>query len=217
VIVTISRMFGSGGSDVAARVARALGWSLLDNDVVDAVAQRLGLSPAEVSSRDERVPSLAERLAATLTLSSAEFAVPTEDGSLMEAPEARILSVTKQIIDEAVQHGDVVLVGRGAQCMLAERDDALHVFCYAAKASLVAYAIEHRELDPANAPTEVDRRNREREQYIRRNFNRDWRAMENYHLCVDTGRLGVETAATLVVAAAHARFNLSLASSPSRS
>jgi cytidylate kinase len=161
-----------------------------------------------VSSREERVPSLVERLTATLTLSSAEFALPTADASLIETPEARIVAVTEQIIEEAVQQGDVVLVGRGAQCVLSERPDALHVFCYAAKAALVAYAIERRELDPANAAQEVDRRNREREQYIRRNFNRDWRAVENYHLCVDTGRLGIDTAAGLVVAAARARFSL---------
>ena len=30
-VITISRTFGSGGSEVAARVADALGWTLLDN------------------------------------------------------------------------------------------------------------------------------------------------------------------------------------------
>lgn len=213
MIVTISRMFGSGGSDLAARVASALGWHLLDNDVVDAVAQRLGLTAAEVSSREERVPSLAERIASTMAMSAPELTLPVSDATLTDSTEAQILAVTRHVIQEAVQQGDAVLVGRGAQCMLAERDDALHVFCYAAKPALVAYAIERGELDPSNAAPEVDRRNREREQYIRRNFNRDWRALENYHLCVDTGRLGVEAAATLVVAAARARFNLS-ASSP---
>lgn len=202
-------MFGSGGSDVAARVAQQLGWALLDNDVVDAVALRLGLSAAEVSSREERVPSLAERIASTMAMSAPELTLPVDDAALTESTEARIVAVTRHVIQEAVQQGNAVLVGRGAQCMLAERADALHVFCYAAKAALVAYAVEHRELDPTNAAQEVDRRNREREQYIRRNFNRDWRGLENYHLCVDTGRLGVEMAAELVIAAARARFTLS--------
>ena len=62
-VITISRMFGSGGSEVAQRVATALGWSLLDNDIVDAIAERSGLTRAEVSAQDERVPSLVERLA----------------------------------------------------------------------------------------------------------------------------------------------------------
>jgi cytidylate kinase len=208
VIVTVSRMFGSGGSDVAARVARQLGWSLLDNAVVDAVAERLGVSRAEVSSLEERVPSLAERIASSLAMSAPELAVPVADASLMETAETRIVGVTQRVIEEAVQQGNAVLVGRGAQAMLADRPDALHVFCYAPKTFLIEYAIAHRGVNPANAEHEVDKMNRQREQYVKRHWGRDWRAFENYHLCLDTGRLGIETAADLVVAAARERFNL---------
>ena len=201
-------MFGSGGSDVAARVARQLGWSLLDNAVVDAVAQRLGVSRAEVSSREERVPSLAERLAESMAMAAPELQVPVVDASLTETAETRIVNVTKRVIDEAVQQGNAVLVGRGAQCVLADRPDALHVFCYAPKAFLVKYAIAHRGVNPANAEHEVDKMNRQREQYVKRHWGRDWRSFDNYHLCVDTGRLGVEGAADVVVAAARRRFSL---------
>lgn len=208
MIITISRMFGSGGSDVAARVARRLGWSLLDNAVVDEVAERLGVSRSEVESLEERVPSLAERIASSLALSAPELAVPVDDAPMMQTAETRIVGVTKRVMEEAVQGGDAVLVGRGAQALLAERQDALHVFCYAPKRFLVEYAIAHRGINPANAEHEVDKRNRHREQYVRRHFNRDWRAFDNYHLCVDTGRLGIETAADVVIYAARERFNL---------
>src|SRR3954469_6099416 len=53
-IVTVSRQYGSGGSEVAGRVARALGWQLYDNEVIDEVAARLGVTAAEVSAREER-------------------------------------------------------------------------------------------------------------------------------------------------------------------
>jgi Cytidylate kinase-like family len=128
-IVTISRMYGSGGSHVAQRVADALEWDLLDNGVVDAVAERLGLTRAEVSAREERVPSLVERLASALTLSVPEM-LPVADTTL-PLTEERIVAVTKAVIEEAVQTGNAVVVGRGAQCLLANRPDALHVFCYA--------------------------------------------------------------------------------------
>jgi CMP/dCMP kinase len=208
VIITVSRMFGSGGSDVAARVARQLGWQLLDNAVVDAVAERLGMSRAEVSSIEERVPSLSERIASTLRMSTPEFVMPIADASLTETAEMRIVDVTKRVIEEAVQQGNAVLVGRGAQCMLADRPDALHVFCYAPFRALVEYAIAHRGVNPANAEHDVEKMNRQREQYVKRNWGRDWRAFENYHLCLDTARLGIDTAADLVVAAARERFTL---------
>lgn len=209
MIVTISRMFGSGGSDVAARVATELGWSLLDNAVVEQVAERLGVSRAEVSEMEERVPSLVERIVSTLSMSAPELSPAVDDSSLMVTAETRIVDVTKRVMVEAVAQGNAVLVGRGAQALLADRPDALHVFCYARKAFLVRYAIEHRGIDPAKADHEVEQRNKQREQYVKRHWGRDWRAFDNYHLCVDTGRLGIEGAATLVVSAARQRFSLS--------
>ena len=209
MIVTISRMFGSGGSDVAARVAQELGWSLLDNAVVDEVAERLGVSRAEVSEMEERVPSLVERIVSTLSMSAPELSPSVDDSSLMVTAETRIVDVTKRVMVEAVAQGNAVLVGRGAQALLADRPDALHVFCYARKAFLVRYAIEHRGIDPAKAEHEVEQRNKQREQYVKRHWGRDWRSFDNYHLCVDTGRLGIEGAADLVVSAARQRFSLS--------
>jgi cytidylate kinase len=209
VIITISRMFGSGGSDVAAKVASQLGWTLLDNAVVDAVAERLGLPRSEVSELEERVPSLAERIASAMRMSTPEFVVPITDAAPVETTEERIVEVTKRVIREAVQEGNAVLVGRGAQSMLADRPDALHVFCYAPLPALVQYAIAHRGVDPAHAEQAVHKMNRQREQYVKRHWGRDWRAFENYHICVDTARLGLDNAAELVVHAARARFSLS--------
>jgi CMP/dCMP kinase len=209
VIVTISRMFGSGGSDVAARVARRLEWTLLDNAVVDAVAERMGLTSSEVSSMEERVPSLVERIATALRMSTPEYVVPVSDAALVETTEERVVEMTKRVMREAVQQGNAVLVGRGAQCMLADRPDALHVFCYSSMPALVQYAIAHRGVDPANAEHEVIQRNKQREQYVKRHWGRDWKAFGNYHLCLDTARLGLESAADLVVHAARARFTLS--------
>jgi CMP/dCMP kinase len=208
VIITISRMFGSGGSDVAARVARALGWSLLDNAVVDEVADRLGVSRSEVSSIEERPPSLSERIATAMAMSAPELAVPIDDASMLVTAETRIVDVTKRVMQEAVQQGNAVLVGRGAQALLADRPDALHVFCYAPKRFLIEYAIAHRGVNPATAAHDVDKVNKQREQYVKRHWGRDWRSVENYHLCLDTGRLGIELAADVVVDAARARFSL---------
>ena len=208
MIITISRMFGSGGSDVAARVADDLGWPLFDNAVVEAVAERLGVSRAEVSSMEERVPSLAERIVATLTMSAPEISPGVDDSSLMVTAETRIVDVTKRVMEEAVAKGNAVLVGRGAQSLLADRPDALHVFCYARKPFLVDYAVRHRGVDPAKAEHEVEERNKQREQYVKRHWGRDWRSFDNYHLCIDTGRIGIAAAADLVSAAARTRFSL---------
>ena len=204
-LITISRMYGSGGSEVAERVARALGWSLLDNAFVDAVAERLGVTPAEISAREERVPSLAERLAEAMALGSPEM-LPASDDALLPPTEDRILEVTRRVIEEAVARGPVVLVGRGAQSFLAERSDALHVFCYAPAEALARRAAKRLGLGTQEARKVVEDTNRNREQYVQRHWNRSWKAHANYHLCVNTEWLGIDGAAALVERLARERF-----------
>ena len=204
-VITISRMYGSGGSEVAERVAETLGWQLFDNAMIDAVAERSGLTRAEVSEQDERVPSMVERLASALSLGSPEIMPPVPTGPI-ETTEERIVAVTRRVIEEAVQTGPAVFVGRGAQCLLAARADALHVFCFAPRSALRQYVMEKYGLSHDEAERKVVDMNRQREQYVKRHWNRSWLAHENYHLCVNTAWLGVDGAAKLVVDAARAQF-----------
>ena len=198
-IITISRMYGSGGSEVAARVAKLLGWSLYDNDFVDAVAERLGIPVSEVQAREERTPSLVERLASALAVASPEMLPPPTEQ--VPPSEERLAEVTRRIIEEAVARGNAVLVGRGAQAVLARRAGVLHVFCYAPRDALVRRVAERRRISPTEAEKVVDEINKQREQYVRAAFKRSWRAHDNYHLCVNTEWLGVDGAADLIVAA----------------
>jgi cytidylate kinase len=204
-LITVSRQFGSGGSEVAERVARALGWHLYDNAVVDEVARRLGMQPAELSAREERVPSLPERIASAMALGMPEV-MPTVADLAMQPSEERIVEVTKRVMEEAVLAGPAVLVGRGAQCMLAARADALHVFCYAPREALVSYAITILGVAAEDAARVVAENNHQREQYVKRHWKRDWRDFANYHLCVNTGWLGLDGAAEVIVQLARERF-----------
>ncbi len=204
-IITVSRMYGSGGSEVAERIAHALGWQLLDNAFVGEVAARLGTPPAEIEAREERVPSLAQRLAATLALGAPEILPGPADAALPPSEE-RLIEVTERIIMEAASRGHSVLVGRGAQSVLASRQDVIHVFCYAPRPALVARAARRLAVSEKEAEKVVDDTNRQREQYVRTYWKRSWRAYENYHLCLNTDWLGVDGAASIVVRLAREKF-----------
>ena len=204
-VVTISRLYGSGGSEVAAIVAKDLGWSLLDNAVVDAVAARLGITPSEVAAREERVPSLVQRLAETMALGSQDWVAPLAAGKRPPTDE-QLVDVTHRIVEEAIARGPLVLVGRGAQSMLASRGDALHVFCYASRGALIARSMARDRLDEQSATKRVDETNTHREQWVRKHWNRSWRDHANYHLSVNTEWLGISGAAEVITSAARKRF-----------
>lgn len=204
-IITVSRMYCSGGSDVAARVSEALEWSLLDNAVIDEVAARTGLSASEVAAREERRPSLAERVATAMAMSTQEMMSPIASAQFPPT-EQRLLAVTKTVIEEAIDRDSVVIVGRGAQMMLGARSDVFGVFCYAPLEALTRSCMRRDALDHAQAGKRVQQVNQDRSSWVRSNWGRDWREIENYHLCVNTDALGVDGAADAVVRAARLYF-----------
>ena len=204
-IVTISRLYGSGGSEVAAIVAKELGWSLLDNAVVDEVAARLGVTRAEVARREEKTPTLAQRVVEAISLGSQDWLSPLS-AQKREPTDEQLVKVTQRIVEEAIARGPLVLVGRGAQAMLAERTDALHVFTYAPRNALIARSMARDGLNQHDAAKLVDDTNSRREQWVRQHWNRAWRDHANYHLAVNTEWLGIAGAADLIVYAARKRF-----------
>jgi len=204
-VITVTRQYASGGSDVARLVAAQLEWDVIDNEFVDAVARRAGLPADEVAQREERAPGLLERLARTLAAASPELFVASATVPMVEQDEATIVQVTERVIAEAAAHGRIVLVGRGAQAVLAQRPDALHVYVVAPKSWRVRLAVERLGVAEADADRMVDETDRQRDQYVKTYYGRQRQDISNYDLIVNTARVGIDGAAALVVAEAHRR------------
>jgi len=204
-VITISRQYGSGGSDIAKLVAKRLGWSLIDNEFVDRVAERAGIDPAEVESKEERVPGLIERLARALAISSPEVFVATGEPPEAVGHEDRIIEMTERVITEAVQHGHVVMVGRGAQAYLAERERTLHVYIVAPRAARILAVMKRLDIGEVEAGRTVDDIDKNRERYVKTHYNRQWAHPANYHLCLNSEALGYEGGADVIREAARIR------------
>ena len=204
-VITITRQYASGGSEIARLTARALGWTVIDNEFVDEVARRAGLSAAEVAQREERAPGLLERLARTLAVGSPEMFMATAGVPRVEADEATIVKMTERVIAEAAAHGRVVLVGRGAQALLAQRPDALHAYVVGSKPWRMKLAVERLGVDPANANTVVDETDHQRDLYVKSYYGRARQDPVHYDMVLNAERLGFDGAAALIVAEARRR------------
>src|SRR5256884_5228630 len=204
-VITVTRQYASGGSDVAHRVAIALDWTVTDTESVDRAAERAGLPAAEVAQLEERAPGLLERLARTLAVASPEMFLASAAAPPVERDEATIVQVTERVIAEAAAHGRIVLVGRGAQAVLARRPDALHVYVVASKPWRMQLAVERLGVDPARAEQVVDETDRQRDQDVKTYYGRQRHDFANYDLVVNSERLGLDGAAAVVVAEARRR------------
>ena len=204
-VITITRQYASGGSEIARLAAQALSWEVIDNEFVEAVARRAGLPAEEVAQHDERAPGLLERLARTLAVGSPEMFMAAAAAPPVERDEATIVKMTERVIAEAAAHGRIVLVGRGAQAVLAQRPDALHVYVVASKGWRMRLAVEQLGVPAATVEKAVDEIDQRRDQYVKTYYGRARHDVVNYDLVVNTEKLGLEGAAALIVAEARRR------------
>jgi cytidylate kinase len=206
MLITISRQYGAGGSEVARRVAEALGWRVVDNELVEEVAARAGLPREDVAEREERLPGFAERLARTLASSTPElFAAPAPGGTVPKLQEEDLVRITETVVAEVAARGRVVLVGRAAPAVLAREDNSLHVKLVAPRPYRIQAAAERLGVDLKKAAEITDETDTRRERYLRQFYRRDWNDPVNYHMVLNTGVLGPEGATAVIVGEAKRR------------
>ncbi len=205
-VITISRQYASGGSDIAKLLAQRLGWPLVDNEFVDLVAERAGMSRTEVEQREERVPSMIERLARALAISSPEVFVATGDpADATIAKEEELVRITEAVIAQTVQDGNTILVGRGAQSYLGEREETLHVFIVGSREARVQAAMSRLDMSRKDAEDAVDRIDAGRRRYVKTHYKRQWDDPVNYHLVFNSDVFSYRQIADLIAEAVQMR------------
>jgi cytidylate kinase len=205
MLITISRQYGAGGSEVARQVAAALGWQVLDNELIEEVARRAGVPAEQVAEKEERAPSFVERLARTLAASTPELLPrPVPGGTLPKLQERDLVRLTESVVEEAAAKGRLVLVGRAAPVVLARERESLHVKLVAPKPFRIQAAAARLGVDPRQASEIVEDSDSSRARYHRQYYGRDWNDPINYHLVLNTGALGLDGATAVIVARARA-------------
>jgi cytidylate kinase len=182
-------------------VVERLNWTLIDNEFIDQVARLAGLPREEVARREERAPGLLERLARTLAVASPEMFITTAETPIpVEAEEDTLVTMAERVIVEAAAEGRVVLVGRGAQAVLATRPNALHVYVIASKPFRKTVAVERLGVSPAEADKVMQETDQQRDDYVKTRYGRDRQDLTQYDLVLNAERLGFEGAAEVIVA-----------------
>src|SRR5918997_2225892 len=167
MLITISRQYGAGGSAAAARIAEQLGWRGVDNELVERVAARAGLTAEDVATREERGPTFIERLAQTIVAATPGLVVPPEADGTVGLGEADLVRITERVVEEMAQDGRVVMVGRAAPAVLARTRDALHVRLVAPRDHRIRVAAERLGVSPDQAARTMDDADKMRARYHR--------------------------------------------------
>jgi len=197
-IVTVSRAMGSDGDSVAAGVAQELGVRCVGREVIEEAARHAGL-PQEVLDAKEKEASQ-ERAFATSDMVG--LVRRSQSGRRQEMADSLYLQYVSQALREFAAQ-PCVIVGRGSQFILRDRQDALHVHIYAPQAWRVARVMQSEHLSREAAERSVRAGDAERSAFTKRYFNNaNWRNPDYYNLLIDTSRVVPATAIAIVVTAA---------------
>ena len=197
-VVTISREFGAGGSELATALGERLGWRILDHALIERVADRLRLDPRTVEQMDEHPPTLFSRIASALLIAPVESPMLIDTTEIM-SPDA-IADAATSATREAANDPPVNIVGHGAQLLLRDRPGTLHLRLIAPPESRIARICRRGGCDQRTALADIHRIDDARIAYVRRYQHHDLRDPMLYDLVINTGRVSVEDAADLVAA-----------------
>ncbi len=194
-ILTLERQYASGGRAVGKAVADALGVPCYNREILEYAAERSGQTPEHLERLEETANTglISSLQAAYARLARGERAALPPEGALLLA-EA-------EVIRELADEGPCVLIGRSAGCILRDRTDVLRAFLYADEEARIRRAVDEYGHDENEAPTVLRYFDRRRANFYNANYSLKWEDKAGYHLCLDTGRLGVAACAKVLLRA----------------
>ena len=189
-LACISREAGSGGGSIGRKVAERLNWHYYNREIVETIAQRMGISIEEAETFDELPPT---RMQA--------WALPVLEERY--APHETYLDHLEKLVDAIGRDGQAVVIGRGAGFCLP-RGWILSVRIVAPleeRAVRLAERLGVSVRTARQAAIDLDRR---RDRFARLQLNVDPHDPHHYDLVLNSQTLGLDIAAQLIVKAIEA-------------
>lgn len=191
-IITISRQFGSGGRTVGKLLAESLGVPFYDKDLVKQVADETGFDTAFIEENGEFSPSK------SIFSFAMSQGIPCMQNGLSISDF--IFCIQRQVILKLSEQ-PCVIVGRGADYILRDRDDCFNVFVHAdmkSRAERIVRLYGESEKKPEQRLADKDKK---RKIYYKHYTDREWGDANNYDMCLNSGKIGIEKCVNLILEA----------------
>ena len=187
-IITISREFGSGGRFIGEEVAKKLGIAYYDKNIINEIAEKSGLSPEYIQENAELSPKKG--------LFAYAFAGRDITG---KSVEDLVYEAQRKVILELAEKESCVIIGRNADYILKDRDDALNVFIHGdmlEKIQRISQLYRVTEQEAVKMMADTDKR-----RMTNYNFYTDqkWGKTSNYTLCLNSSQLGYDRCEAIII------------------
>ncbi len=188
-VIVISREYGSGGRDVGQKVAEMLDIPFYDGTIIQAVADESGYTPEYIKDKAEYTTGVNQWFTGSFFSSS-----------YISNPQDQIFELQSRVVLECAGKGPCVIVGRCADYILEKAEiETLNVFIHADIQSRKERVLSRNDDVPEQVEKYLERRDKGRKAYYRYYTDRKWGDYHNYHLNLDSGYLGIDYCAQIIV------------------
>ena len=192
-IITIGRQCGSGGHTIGKTLSERLGIPFYDKEIIELAAKESGFTKDFIEDNGEHASvSMLYNLVKNLSYSSnmrSESYYSLQD---------EVYFCQTRIIKELGEKGPCVIVGRCADSILEERSDVLNVFIHADMDYRVKRCVERSETSRDEAQAYIATKDKRRANHYKYYTEKNWGHSSNYHLCLDSGMLGIEKCVSII-------------------
>lgn len=194
LVITIARMYGSGGNAVGEEVARRLGCPCYSREIIDKTARQMGYSEEYVAENEQNIP--------TGRLWEFIFSDSGIPASMNPSKDDAIYVSESRTIRGLAHNGPCVIIGRLGNWILRDDPHLLRVFIMSGKESAAREVSGHLHISREDASRKIDQVNIGRANHCRHYTGRRWTDVSGYDLVINTDVTGIDGAVDMILRAA---------------
>jgi len=195
-VITISRQFGAGGKTLGEMIAKELKYSFIDSELIQMVARKAKVSTHWVESIEKEAGGkLLKFMNSLVPRSVVERVLDNQRGYI---DEEIFVDLLYKIITQIADEDNTIILGRGSQYVLRDRENAFHVLLIAHLKDRIRFMQEHYELAAGQASQVVSREEKRRMNLFRKFGREDYDHPDLYHLVLNMSKLSLEKACGLI-------------------
>lgn len=196
IVITIGRQFGSGGREIGYKLAEKLGIKCYDKDLLSVAAKESGLCEKIFEAHDEKPTR-----SFLYSLVMDTYAMGYAPSGYVDMPIGHKLFLAQfDTIKNIANRESCVIVGRCADYALEGNPDLLSVFIHGDLDTRIKRIMDRRNIDkPEQAKDLIAKTDKQRASYYNSYANKKWGDARTYNISIDSGMLGIEGTADLII------------------
>ena len=181
LIISVGREYGSGGHEIAQKLADFYGLPLYDHNLLQEVAAKLNLSDeelADLKDYDEKEKNYL--LARTIK-------------GYNNSPEQNVAKLQFNLLREWAKEGkSCVIVGRCSDQILKDNPNVITIFVNGTDLAKIERLMRIYDLGEQDAEEKMKKVDKKRREYHNSNCKADWGKASSYDLCICSSHLGID-------------------------